>query len=38
MRVTSILLLLGAAGAAANWQQITSLIQSSYPWDRAMPR
>jgi glutaredoxin-like YruB-family protein len=31
MRVTSILLLLGAAGAAANWQQITSLIQSSYP-------
>ena len=31
MRVTSILLLLCAAGAAANWQQIASLVQPSRP-------
>jgi glutaredoxin len=31
MRVTSLLLLLGAAGAAANWQQIAGLVQPSRP-------
>ena len=31
MRITSLLLLLRVAGAAANWQQITRLIRPSYP-------